>query len=30
MIKKVNDEIAGKKRIELSETQQYEGWFRLS
>jgi len=30
IIKKVNDEIAGKKRIELSETQQYEGWFRLS
>jgi hypothetical protein len=30
MIKKVNNEIAGKKRIELSETQQYEGWFRLS
>ena len=30
MIKKVNEEITGKKRIELSDTLHYEGWFRLS
>lgn len=30
MIKKVNEEITGKKRIELSDTLYYEGWFRLS
>jgi endoglucanase Acf2 len=30
MIKKMNDAVVGKKRIELGDTEQYEGWFRIS
>lgn len=30
MTKKVNDEMSASQKIELSNTQLYEGWFRLS
>lgn len=30
MTKKVNDEMSASQKIELSHTQLYEGWFRLS